>query len=226
MQTREILRDSAIKLRKLGKTYGEIESLLKTSIPKSTLNHWFKNILINNQAKNRLENLRKTSLSRAREKSLKNRAVLRDKYLKELYLKNKNLSKFFNNKDITKLALILLYLGEGTKNSKRAILTFANSDPYVISLFLKLFRSYFNIDEKKFRCTVQGRGDQDFENLERFWSSLTGISKNQFYKSRIDPRTLGIKSKNEDYKGVCRLDYFSAHVLNDILQGIKVLTGR
>jgi hypothetical protein len=225
MESREILRGDAIRLRKLGKTYSEIGDLLKTKIPKSTLNNWFKNILINDRAKSRLDGLRKTSLSRAREKSLKNRAVLRNIYLNKLRSENKHLIKLFDNKDIAKIAVILLYLGEGTKNSKRAILTFANSDPRIISLFLKLFRKQFNVDERKFRCTVQGREDQDFKSLEKFWSSLTDIPKSQFYKGRIDPRTVGVNSKNKDYKGVCRLDYLSAHVLNDILQGIDVLTG-
>ena len=79
------------------------------------------------------------------------------------------------------------------------------------------------IDANKFRCTVQCRSDADIPALEKFWSSLTGIPKKQFYKARVDQRTVGKISKNLEYKGVCRLDYFSAHIYNELTAIGKIL---
>jgi hypothetical protein len=51
------------------------------------------------------------------------------------------------------------------------------------------------IDEKKFRCTVQCRADQNSEALISFWSTTTLIPQNQFYRLRIDKRIIGMPTK-------------------------------
>ena len=111
----------------------------------------------------------------------------------------------------------MLYLGEGAKN-QRGSLMFGNSDPFIISLFLYLLRYCYNIDESKFRCTLQCRADQNSRKLEKFWFQITKIPLSQFYKARIDPRTIGKPSKKLEYKGVCRIDYFSAEIFTELTQ--------
>ena len=107
-------------------------------------------------------------------------------------------------------------MGEVAK-TKRGSLMFGNSDPRVIALFLRLLRQCYNINEDKFRCTLQCRADQNIETLERFWSKITNVPLKQFYKARVDSRTIGKKSRKMDYKGVCRIDYFSADLFNEII---------
>ncbi len=126
------------------------------------------------------------------------------------------------NKDIAKIALAMLFLGEGSKKSKGTLML-GNSDPQTIILYLKLLRQCYVLDEKKFRCTVQCRADQDTRKLERFWSRTTKIPSKQFYETRIDPRTIGKPSKYLDYKGVCRIDYFSADILTELKQIINLI---
>ena len=93
---------------------------------------------------------------------------------------------------------------------------FGNSDPNIIRLFLKLLRKCYDIKEDKFRCTLQARADQNIPVLETFWSKTTGIPLSQFYGARIDPRSFNSVSKKKDYKGVCRINYFSGHVYNEL----------
>ena len=88
---------------------------------------------------------------------------------------------------------------------------------------MHLLRFCYNIDEKKFRCTLQCRVDQNIPKLEKFWGEITKIPLSQFYKARIDPRTIGKTSKNIDYKGVCRIDYFSADIFLDLMQIPKTI---
>ena len=111
----------------------------------------------------------------------------------------------------------MLYLGEGAKSSRGSV-CFGNSDPFIISLFLNLVRKCYKVDEKKFRCTVLCRADQSVGNLEKFWLKITKIPKSQFYKTRIDARTIGKPTKKLDYKGVCVINYFSADIFLDLMQ--------
>jgi hypothetical protein len=148
-------------------------------------------------------------------------SVLAQKNKREKYfynIENENttfVSLLNNNKKAGKLVLAALYLGEGTK-SMRGSLRLGNSDPGIIKLFLRLLRSCYIVDEAKFRGTVLCRADQDIKILNKFWARTAGINTKQFYKARIDPRTIGKPSRKLDYKGVFVIDYFSASIFHDL----------
>lgn len=147
----------------------------------------------------------------------------RTKYLKSIIDRNKNLASILNINKTAKVALAMLYLGEGSKKIKRGSLTFGNSDPFIVDLLLNLIRKCYNINEKKFRCTVLCRADQNIDKLENFWHKITKIPKSQFYKTRIDPRTIGKPSRNLNYMGVCKIDYFSADIFLDLMYIPKII---
>jgi hypothetical protein len=202
-------KNDIIQYRKRGRTYGEIQKLIGEKIPKSTLSCWCKDILLIPEYKIRIEKTMRKNIKRGQAIALIVTREKRKKYLKSVDDRISHLEKVSQNKDVAKISLAMLYLGEGSK-AKKSSLMFGNSDPKIINLFLHLMRSCYNIDENKFRCTLQCRADQDIKKLERFWSSVTNIPLNKFYTARIDARSIGKKSKKPDYKGVCRIDYFSA----------------
>jgi len=78
---------------------------------------------------------------------------------------------------------------------------------------------------EKLRCTVQCRADQHIPLLERTWAQVTKIPRRQFYDARVDPRTIGTRSYKKNYPGVCRIDYFSAHVYHELTMVGKIITG-
>jgi hypothetical protein len=213
------LKKEATALRKTGKTYSEIIKKLKAPIPKSTLSLWCKNIIFSSKNKERIAKIIKENLARGRFIVLASNKIKRRHYLQEVYSRVSHLGKLIKNKNIAKISLAVLYLGEGSKN--RSSLTFGNSDPAIISLFLRLLRYCYKIDEGKFRCTLQCRADLDIQKLEKFWSDITNIPLSKFYKARVDPRTIGKISKNPEYKGVCRIDYFSADIFNELTKVIE-----
>ena len=215
-------KQKAINLRKRGFTYGEIIKSLNVCIPKSTFNVWFKNLTLSNIACNRLNNARSLKQKESHMRALEANKKKRENYLEEIKKRTKYLEKYLDNNDIAKIVLAMLYLGEGAKNSGRAFML-GNSDPKVVKLYLNLLRKCYIIDEKKFRCTLQCRADQNIPKLESFWNKVTGIPKTQFYKARVDPRTIGKKSKKPEYKGVCRIDYFSADIYNEIEKIIELI---
>lgn len=221
---RETLKEEAWKLRSLGFSYAEICHTLKTEIPKGTLSGWFKGRVLNQAAKSKIRQHTLKYLVKARTQSVAIKWQTREQYLARLKNHNSLLAARLDDPDVAKIALAMLYLGEGFKSKNMAGLGFGNSDPKVISLFLKLLRQSYPIDETKFRCTVQCRADQDAAQLEAFWSQVTGIPTDKFYAARVDLRTLGQPSRKPEYKGVCRINYFSAHIFHDIMSSIEILT--
>lgn len=216
------LRSRAINLRKSGKTYSEIKKDTGVNIPQSTLSYWFKNIKLSKNQKNRIDKIVLKNIKKGQLAALKVNKIKRQAYLDSVENRVKHLGKLMYNKDVAKISLAMLYLGEGSKVRKGSLM-FGNSDPEIIKLFLGLLRHCYEIDEKKFRCTVQLRADQNIGKLEKFWHTITKISKKQFYKARIDPRTIGKISKKPEYKGVCVIDYFSADILNEFKKIVEVI---
>ena len=222
MDRRE-LQKKVITLRTHGKTYSEIQKKLKVFIPKSTLSYWCRNVPLPLDYQRRIQDYNKFNLNKARKIALAVNKIKREEHLQSIANRNRHLSGILKNQDVAKVALSILYLGEGFKSFKRGSLAFGNSDPFIISLFLKLLRCCYNLDESKFRCTLQCRADQNVKKLEKFWSYITEIPLPQFYKARIDPRTIGKPSEKLDYKGVCRIDYFSADLFIELMQIPKII---
>lgn len=217
-----IFKTKAIVLRKAGKTYGEIKKIIGKPIPKSTLSYWFRNITLPKMYWERMNKKIVKNIEKGRAKALVVNRMKRERYIEEVKDRVKHLSTRLKEKDVAKIALAMLFLGEGSKTRKGSLI-FGNSDPLVIRLFLSLLRYCYNIDETKFRCTLQCRADQKIKQLEKFWSKITEISLSQFYKARIDPRTIGKPTKNLEYKGVCRIDYFSGDIFMELKQIIEVV---
>jgi hypothetical protein len=220
---RMVIEEKVVELRKEGRTYSEIKKILRTDVSKSTLSYWCKDIRLSKESQDRIQEIIRKNREKARATALITNKIKRDRYLKSIIIRNKYLRKVIRNKDTAKIALAMLYLSEGSKDLKRGSIMFGNSDPLIISLFLRLLRKCYRIDENKFRCTLQCRADQNIKRLEKFWSKATNVPLSQFYKARIDYRTLGKPSKKSDYKGVCRIDYFSAEIFIELMQVAKII---
>lgn len=220
---RHELKEKVKNLRRKGKTYLEINKILNISLPKSTISYWCVDIDLPLGFQRKIRDYNKFHLVKARKIALEKKKVIRKNYFNEINARNGHLRDLLRDKNVAKIALAVLFLGEGFKNPKRGSLAFGNSDSLTISLFLFLLRHCYDIDERKFRCTLQCRADQNIRKLEKFWSKATGIPLAQFYKARIDPRTIGKPSKNLDYKGVCRIDYFSSDIFYEILSIPRII---
>jgi hypothetical protein len=223
MKSNSIIKKRAMELRVEGKTYTEINEILKTKISKSTMSFWFKNTPLPQGYQRKIEEYSKYNIKKAQKMAFFANKIKRENYLNSIVERNKHLATILNDVNIAKVALSILYLGEGTKNLKRGSVRFGNSDPFVIDLFLKLIKKCYIVNQEKFRGTVLCRADQDIKSLETFWSKLTGIPLKQFYKARIDSRTIGKPTKKLEYKGVLVIDYFSADVFLDLMSIPKII---
>jgi len=111
----------------------------------------------------------------------------------EIFFQNQPLT-FFIKKNLTlkerelKIAGIFLYWAEGGKPSKihrNWTVDLANSDPKMISLFLKFLREICRINEGKLSVQLYCYANQDVEELKRYWAKVTKIPKEKFIKPYV-----------------------------------------
>lgn len=198
-----------------GFTYTEIKENLRVDLSKATMATWCKGIVLTKMQRDRIDKMSKDRLERLRPKALETNRLKREQYLNSVRLRVVDLPRELDDIKTAKITLAMLYLSKGGKN-RAGSLMFGNSDPFIIQLFLKLLRQCYDVREDKLRCKVQMRADMDSSELEEFWSKVTNIPASRFYKTWIDKRTIGKPSKKKNYKGVCRLEYFSADVYNEL----------
>lgn len=206
------LREKVIELRRKGRTYLEIQKSLRTSIPKSTLSYWCRDVKLPKEYQERINKIISNKAQKGRAIALIVNKVKRERYLKSLFDRNKYLDKFLTNQDIAKIALAMLYLGEGAKWRSHRGLQLGSSDPEIIKIYVRLLERCYDIKKEKLRARISYRADQNIEELTNFWSGIIGISKNHFYKTKPDPRTKGRKTKKENYKGVCVINYAGTEI--------------
>jgi len=207
----QLLKNKVIKLRKQNKTYQEIRDILCIVTPKSTLSTWCKGVLMSDFYKIKVHKINIKHLKKIRQLAVQSNKKKQEELYEELISKNKFLVKYLD-KNVCKLLLSILYLAEGSKHKSTRHLRLGNSSPLVIKLYLKLLYKCFSMNKDKFRITILCRADQNIKKLESFWGTITNINRKQFYKTRIDKRTIGKKTIKKDYKGVCVIDYFDTKI--------------
>lgn len=201
-------KKTAVKLRRQGWLYGQISREL--GIPKSTIHSWLnrlelskdENRLIHERLsqvyKDKIENLAKINRSRTEIKNLE----IRKKAI--TIVDSVTLSRSYGQ-----LLCASLFWCEGGKDT-RAGIQFINSDSAMIEVFLKLLRQNFSIDESKFRAIIHLH---DYHNPKRqleYWSVVTGIAKDQFYKPYQKPHTG--KQKRTGYPGCISVRYLDSSI--------------
>jgi hypothetical protein len=221
----ESVVSQAQALRRSGFTYQEIADQLGQRLPKATVATWCRGIELGAAAAKERRLRLQPKLAKAREAAQAIKRKRRLKRERQAKARLQPLVALLDDVRVAKIVLAMLYAAEGGKTHNRACVTFGNSDPRMIKLFLRLFGQCYELDPSRFRCTVMGRADMDYSRLNDYWQKVTRIPNSQFYAPRIDPRTVGKPSRKPDYKGVCRIDYFSAPVYNDIVLAIDVIMG-
>ena len=96
MNKKEI-KQKAIFLREKGKTYSEIQNILKTKIAKSTLAYWCKNVKLPIGYEKRVRAIIQNHIKKARIKALTANREKRDRLLKSLEEKSYFLFLVLNN---------------------------------------------------------------------------------------------------------------------------------
>ncbi|MGW1544966.1 hypothetical protein ACWCPM_32905 [Streptomyces sp. NPDC002309] len=103
-----------------------------------------------------------------------------------------------------------LYWAEGAKSkphSRRERITFVNSDPNMITVFLAWLR-LLRVDPENLRFAVQIHESADVTAAERFWASHVDIEPTALMKTTLKKHNPSTNRKNTggDYHGCLRVD--------------------
>lgn len=216
------LKITAIKLRAQGKTYSEIKKKLCITTPKSTLSNWCKNVKLPKWYVSKIAKLNRKNLTYAQKIARISNERKRETFLNSLKSEAKKTIEHLNKKWL-KVILAALYLGEGAKWKGHSGLMLGSSDLNIILLYLKLLTKCYNIKPQEVKCRVSYRADQKIKELEKYWSEITKIPLENFYKTKPDPRTIGKKTLKKEYKGVCVLTCRGANIQLELEQITRLL---
>lgn len=77
-----------------------------------------------------------------------------------------------------------LYWGEGAKRGSGG-LRITNTDPKMIKIFIRFLETFFLIDKKKLRFSIQIFNDISPQKALGYWINQLGVDRKQFYKTII-----------------------------------------
>jgi len=186
----------AIKLRKLGKSYGEI--LKKINVSKGTLSVWLRDIQLTPEQKEKLY------ITLRRKNAYKGAKVQQEKRIKrtkQIITEAKKEIKYLLKTPLF-LAGLMLYWAEGTKRGEQ--INFSNSDPRMIKFMMLWFRKICKVPEEKFRVKLYIHILHCRKDIEKYWSQLTNIPLTQFQKTQIKPTSLRHR-RHPLYNGTCAI---------------------
>lgn len=205
-------------LRKRGTTYSEIQKIVGLSIPKSTLSHICKDVVISEAGLKRINSIISSNRSKARIKAVRSNKDNFDSKIMHYKSKNKHITELMQERDAQLVALSMLYLGEGAKWKNSRAPKLASTNPDIITLYINLLKTCFDIPLSSLKVRIQHRADQDPKKLVEYWSRVTKISEDKFYKCYMDKRTTGKPTKKKGYMGVCTIMSSGTHIQLELEQ--------
>lgn len=133
----------------------------------------------------------------------------------------KNLSE--KEKEL-KMAGVFVYWAEGAKfkgmDGVPCTVDLANSDPRMVSLFLRFLREICRVNEDKLGVQLYCYANQDIEGLKNFWYKRTKIPLKKFIKPYVRKDFLPEKTGKMKY-GLVHIRYTDKKLLMQIDEWIK-----
>lgn len=210
-------KEKAITLRKQGCSYSQIKQ--RVNVSKGTLSVWLRDMPLSQSRINELRASSPQRIERFRNTMAKKKSQRRERvYKKVAYdIENCTIPEF--------LAGFYLYWGEGTKTAEYTI-SFTNSDPAMVRCFLE-WMSLLDGSCDKYKIKLHLYRDQDEDQLKIFWSRVTGIPLEHFYKTYIKNSF----SYRKTYKGMfshgtCVVVYHDRDTYEYIMAGIEYLRSK
>ncbi len=195
------LQLKTIELRKLGHSVKELHE--EIGVSKSTISRWIQAIPLSQSAQKRLNDKSTKARIKAEEtirEKTKQKNIFANNYAEDIV----SLHKIDRNTQ--SIICSMIYFCEGAKSMNNV--TFVNSDPQLIALFLKLLRSSFSVKEEKIRILMQLHDYHDEKKQRSFWSKITAVPTSQFHRSYIKESNHFFKK--EGYQGCVMVRYYDS----------------
>lgn len=182
---KKVEREEARSLRKRGDSINDIA--LKLNVAKGSVSLWVRDISLTKEqmAKNTARGFSKVAIEKRRIARI---SKTKKRHL-EVFLTAQKEVTALSQQELWLLG-VALYWGEGTKTFKGNV-SIANSDPAIIKIMMRFFREILKVSEHRFRCHVHTFEHKNSKLAEAYWSDITGVPLNQFYKTYSKPSVAG-----------------------------------
>lgn len=217
----------AIALRKRGHSVREIAQTLNR--PKSSISLWVRDVPLNDKQVRALElrnpatrhnqlnaNARAASGKARRENARALRQEAQDRGARKIE-EHHEIDLF--------VAGCLLYWAEGSK--KRNGLSFCNSDPHMMRLFVRFLTESCGVAPERLAIRVNAKTDvATASQIERYWLVTLGLPSSCLRKGTFDhPREVSGKRNRQLVHGVCSVSLGDTALLQEIYGAIQSLGG-
>ncbi|MFI6700147.1 hypothetical protein ACIBJC_14425 [Streptomyces sp. NPDC050509] len=195
------LRDQARELRLQGLTYDQIQVELGCS--KSSISLWVRDL----PKPDRRDAKEQAKL--AARKRWDHELAIRDEARQETKAAATREIGTLSDRELF-IAGVALYWAEGTKDkpyARRESLLFINSDPNVITFYLR-WLELLGVTRERMHFRVSIHESADVPEAEKFWADLAGVAPSLFQKATLkkhNPKTVR-KNISEAYRG-CLIVY-------------------
>lgn len=174
------LKTKAINLRKEGRTYSEI--LKHVSVAKSTLSEWFREVKLSKPQFQKLTEKKLQAAKRGGEAKRKQR-IARMQAIREIALKD---ITHISKRELWLIGTVL-YWAEGTKEKDfrpGASISFNNSDPRMIRIFIQWLVESCSIDKDRIKCEIyiHENSKNSANDARKYWSHVSGIPMDKIDK--------------------------------------------
>lgn len=212
-------KNKAIKLRKSGKTYSEI--LKSVPVAKSTLSEWLRSVGISKAQKSAFTKKKRLASLRG---GLARRRQRIETFNRIVGQAESEVGKVSHRE----LWLIgtALYWAEGSKEKEYAPgspVVFTNSDPAMISIFLRWLFEVCNISRERvyIELYVHDLYKSSVSEYQYYWSKITGLPLKSFEKVYFKNGNIRTKRRKNGqlYNGLLRVKVLRSSDLNRKIQG-------
>ena len=209
-------KEKAIELRREGFSYNEI--LRVVPVAKSSLSLWLRSVRLSRRQKQRLT-VKKLAAMRRGWKKVRQSRIDRVNEIKKIA---ENEISHISKRELWLIGTAL-YWAEGSKQRIRSVsqpVTFNNSDPLMIKLFIKWLKeccSLNNVDIK-YELYIHKNSFNELGAVKKYWEVLIGapISSVYFKRNKISKNRQNIR---EGYYGLIRVCVRRSSILNRKISG-------
>ena len=217
--TKENLKEKAIILRRQGKTYSEI--LKDIPVAKSTLSSWLTEVGLSIKQEQRITEKKRQAQRRGAD-AQRNKRVIKQKSILEQA--EKEIGRI--SKRELWLIGIALYWAEGSKEKEyktSSRVAFSNSDPKMLSLYIKWLRECLHIDINDISADlyIHESHKMNVNKILAKWGEILKLPQSFFKYTYFKKNKINTKRKNTGdlYIGLLRVNIRASTDLNRRIAG-------
>ena len=181
---------AAIALRKEGGSIKEIAR--KLQVAQASVSVWVRDVELTSEQRSMLT-ARGFSVDAVEKRRINRIASTRKRHQKIMEEAAKDI-RALSRRDLWLIG-VALYWGEGGKTNQGSA-RLSNSDPHVILIMMRFFKEICRVPGEKFRGHVHTFSHLNTTKAENYWAEISGIPKEQFYKSYVK-KSAASKDKRE-----------------------------